>query len=142
MIKKLVFILLRLTAIPFFIREIIQTKRVTIILYHDIKPDKADRHFRILRSKYNIISLKQYVKARKLGKADQLPPKSLIITFDDGHKGNYNLRPILEKHDIPAVIFLCSGIVGTNRHYWWTHLMDNYVPKYMIKIPDSKKLEI
>jgi len=48
MIRKLLFILLRLTLIPFFIREVIQRKRTTILVYHDIKPEIADMHFEIL----------------------------------------------------------------------------------------------
>lgn len=142
MIRKLVFILLRPTLIPFFIREVIQRKRITILLYHDIKPEIADIHFKILKSKYSIISLKGYVKAKKLGKVDKLPPKSLIITFDDGHKSNYELETILEKYNIPAPIFLCSGIVGTKRHFWFRHGIGNNTCEYVKNISDKKRLEI
>jgi len=95
MVRKLVSILLRFTLIPFFIREFIQRKKVTIILYHDIKPDTASMHFKALKSKYNVISLKDYIKARKLGK--KLPPKSLIITFDDGIPVNISKIFLIKK---------------------------------------------
>lgn len=142
MIRKLVFILLRLTLIPFFIRELIQRKQVTIILYHDIKPDTADRHFRVLKSKYNIISLKDYVEAQKKGRIGRLPPKSLIVTFDDGHKSNHKLHPILKKYNIPSTIFLCSAIVGTNRHFWFRHGIGNNTCEYLKDIPDKERLDI
>jgi len=142
MIRKLVFILLRLTLIPFFIRELIQRKQVTIILYHDVKPDTADVHFRILKSKYSIISLRDYVEAKKKRKVDRLPPKSLIITFDDGYKSNYELKPILEKYNIFSTIFLCSAIVGTNRHFWFEHGVANNTCEYVKNISDEKRLQI
>ncbi len=142
MIRKLLFVLLRLTCIPLFIREVVQRRRVTIILYHDIEPDIASKHFKILKSKYNIISLKDYVEARKTGEVGKLPPKSLIISFDDGYKGNHSLKPLLEKHGIPVVIFLCSSIVGTKRHFWWEHNIGNYTTAYMSKIGTEKRLDI
>jgi len=142
MIRKLLFILLRLTLIPFFIREVIQRKRTTILVYHDIKPEIADMHFEILKSKYSIISLRDYVSAKKLGKVDRLPPKSLIITFDDGYKSNYKLKPILEKYNIPSTIFLCSAIVGTNRHFWFEHGIGNDTCEYVKNISHKKRLQI
>ncbi len=142
MIRKLLFILLRLTLIPFFIREVIQRKRTTILVYHDIKPEIADTHFEILKSKYSIISLRDYVNAKKLGKVDRLPPKSLIITFDDGYKSNYKLKPILEKYNILSTIFLCSAIVGTNRHFWFKHGIGNDTCEYVKNISDKKGLQI
>ncbi|MCD4807512.1 MAG: polysaccharide deacetylase family protein [Methanococcoides sp.] len=143
MLRKIPFILLRLTGIPFFIREVIQRKKVTIVNFHDISPDRADRHLRVLSSKYKIIPLQDYVRAKEAGTVDELPPKSLIITMDDGHKRNYELKPLLERYDIPATIFLCSGIVGTNRHFWWSHKTGNdYSREYLKKIPNKERLEI
>ena len=134
-------ILLSVTLIPLFIREFVQRKKVTIILYHNLKPEQADKHFKILKSKYNIISLKDYIKKRKLGK-DNLPSKSLIITFDDGYKSVYQLKSILKKYKIHVTIFLCSRIVGTNRHFWWDYDIDKNKREYLKNIPDKKRLEI
>jgi len=134
-------ILLSVTLIPLFIREFVQKKKVTIILYHNLKPEQADKHFKILKSKYNIISLKDYIKKRKLGK-DNLPSKSLIITFDDGYKSVYQLKSILKKYKIHVTIFLCSRIVGTNRHFWWDYDIDKNKREYLKNIPDKKRLEI
>lgn len=140
MIAKLLFILLRITLIPFFIREVIQRRRVTILLYHEIKPCTAETHFRILKSRYTIISLRDYIQAAKLGKADKLPPKSLIITIDDGHRSNYDLKPLLEKHKIPATIFLCSGIVGTKRRFWFRHDIGRNDIEYLKDISSEERL--
>ncbi len=142
MFRRLVSFLLRATLIPFLIREIIQKKRVTILYYHDIIPKRADEHFKTLKSKYDIISLKEYIEAKRTGKVNELPPKSLIITFDDGFKGNYELKPLLEKYGIPATIFLCSGIVGTNRHFWWKQNIDKKTRGFLKRVPNERRLEI
>src|SRR3990172_279971 len=110
-VKKVFLVLLRMSLVPYFFREILQRKKVTIILYHSIKPPLADLHFKVLREKYNIISLRDYVASRtSKNRGDRLPAKPLIVTFDDGHQSNYDLLPIFKRHNIPAVIFLCSGI--------------------------------
>lgn len=121
-----------MTLIPYLIRELIQRRKVTIVLFHELSPERADIDFNYLKRAYNIISLKNYLNARCSGKIWKLPPKSLIITFDDGHRSNYLLKSLIKKHNIPITTFLCSEIVGTNRQFW-----SNYD-----KIPDKEKLKI
>ena len=41
--------------------------------------------------------------------------------MDDGHKNNYKLLDTIKKYEIFVTIFLCSEIINTNRHFWWTH---------------------
>jgi poly-beta-1,6-N-acetyl-D-glucosamine N-deacetylase len=129
--REILFLLLRINLIPYFLRNFIQTKRTTILLYHDIDPKRAEMHFCILEKFYNIISLKEYIEARKSGQSDALPPRSLVITFDDGHKNNYLLKSVINKHKIPITIFLCSGIIGTSRQFWWNYR----------KVGDANKLK-
>lgn len=46
-----------------------------------------------------------------------------VITFDDGYEDSFtNALPILEKHDIPATVFVCTGNLGTSREFWWDEL--------------------
>lgn len=100
-------------------------------------------YLRTLIPKYNIISLQDYIKAKEAGTVDELPPKSLIITLDDGHKSNYELKPLLERYNVPATIFLCSGIVDTNRHFWWKQdTGKEYSREHLKRIPNKEKLEI
>ena len=140
-IEKIPFLLLRYCMVPTIIRETIQRHTVTFILYHDLSPEIADIHFSTLKKYYTIISFKEFLDSKKTGRLHQLPPKSLVITFDDGHRNNYSLIPVLEKHTIPVVIFLCAGIVGTNRHFWWQHggIRD---PRSLKSCPDSERLRI
>ena len=43
----------------------------------------------------------------------QLPDKAFLITIDDGFEDNYNNAfPILKRYQIPAVIYLATGLIG------------------------------
>ena len=119
MLKKLTFVLLRATLIHVLVREFIQRRRVTILLYHAPAPDVLDRHLHALSKSYTFITFREFLDASE--HKQKLPPKALILTLDDGHASNHALLPVLKKYDVRATIFLCSRIVGTNRHFWFKH---------------------
>jgi peptidoglycan/xylan/chitin deacetylase (PgdA/CDA1 family) len=114
-IAKIIFF----SGLPFLIRELIQRHYVTILVLHDPEAGSAGEIISWLNKKYNVIDLNDFLSACEQGSSKCLPPKSLIITFDDGHIGNHQLLPFLKKTKIPITIFLCSGIVNTNRHFWF-----------------------
>jgi peptidoglycan/xylan/chitin deacetylase (PgdA/CDA1 family) len=120
-VRAVVFAILRYSGVPYLLREVVQRGKVTIVVYHSPAVERAKEHFRVLGARYNVIALSDYVRARKENRIGHLPPKSLIITLDDGHQSNFALKPVLEETRLPITIFLCSGIVGTHRHYWWSH---------------------
>lgn len=130
----------RYSGLPIIFREIIQRKKVTILYFHEIHPETADKTFRYLLRKYNIISLNEFFN---LHREKRTPPKkALIITFDDGRISNYKLLPIIKKYNIPVTIFLCAGIINTNRHFWWTKQHPNYKGKTLKKLQNNEKLKI
>jgi len=46
----------------------------------------------------------------------QLPPHSVLITFDDGYRDNLeNALPVLRRHGYPAVVFVPIGFLGGGR---------------------------
>ena len=50
-----------------------------------------------------------------------LPQKAIAITFDDGYADNlYIAKPLLEKYEIPATVFICTGYLG--KEFWWDEL--------------------
>jgi len=141
------FALLRFSGLPLLIREIWQRRRVTIIVYHALEAARADLHFAALRRRYNVIALSDFLDARSSQTrssqtTDRIPPKALIITLDDGHRSNYELASVLKKHRIPVTIFLCSGIVGTQRHYWWFHTDDSVETQALKVRPDAERMEV
>ena len=139
-IRKIIFFILRVSFLPLLIRETLQRRTVTFVVYHDISPEIADIHFSVLKKHYTPISLTDFLESRKTGTLNALPPRSLVITFDDGHESNYSLKPIIEKNRIPVVIFLCAGIIGTKRHFWFRH--DTTYDIEALKVcPDEQRLK-
>lgn len=117
--RKGLYKLIRWSGLPLILRNTIQRKKVTILLFHDITIESAEKSFRYLKSHYNIISLDDLVKAIKKHEVHKLPSKSVVLTFDDGHKSNIDLLPLIKELQIPITIFLCSSIVGTSRGFWF-----------------------
>lgn len=136
--KRLVFKLVRYSGLPFLFREFVQKRRVTILLFHDIGPETAAMTFSFLSKRYNIISLDDFIRACRDKNERAIPDKALILTFDDGHIGNYRLKTLLEKTRIPVTIFLCAGIIDTNRHFWFTYKHPD-VPKSTLKRLSNKE---
>jgi peptidoglycan/xylan/chitin deacetylase (PgdA/CDA1 family) len=122
--KAAVFWLLRYTGAAFIARHTVQNRRVTILAYHDPDPGTFERHLALLKSLYSVIPLETFLTARAEGDLRGLPRRSLIITLDDGWAGNARLLPALKRHGVRPTVFLCTSIVGTKRHYWWTHAPD------------------
>lgn len=140
--NKNIFHLLKLSGIPWVFREFVNKRRVTILCFHSPLPEIAEKHYQLLKSKYNIIQLKDYIDILTGNSTSPLPTKALIITLDDGFKENYKLLPILKRYKIPLTIFACSSIVGTHRHYWWRHVPGEVDSSELELCPNSERLEM
>ncbi|MBN1820781.1 MAG: polysaccharide deacetylase family protein [Prolixibacteraceae bacterium] len=140
--RKIAFVLIRVSGIPFLFRNLIQKNKVTILLFHDISVQTADKTFRYLSKKYNFISLQYFLNAVKNTVDYPLPKKALIITFDDGFKQNYELKEIFKKYKIPVTIFICAWLVNTKRHFWFERNTSNYSLEELKKMSNSKRLKI
>jgi peptidoglycan/xylan/chitin deacetylase (PgdA/CDA1 family) len=104
--------------------------------HHDIyslsvKPGNFGEQLEVLRQYARPVTLEQIVRGLADGK---LPRKPVALTFDDGYADNlYTLRPMLERYDIPATVFVASGYLG--QQFWWDELERLLMePK---KLPDS-----
>ena len=133
------FFLLRLTEFARFWNR----SNTTILCYHGITeasgPDLEDRsrivvnrarflaHLRYLKQHYNVISLRDYLAARR--NREPLPAHSVILTFDDGLRNFLTLAvPILIDLDLPATLFLVTERVESRGQshmgLQWTPLDD------------------
>ncbi len=142
MANPVVFKILRFSGLPFLFRELVQRHRVTILLFHDISPETATRTFDYLSSNYHLLDLRTFVRACQTQdnasvSRQVLPPKSLIVTFDDGCIRNHELLPLLQARKIPVTIFLCAGIIGTKRHFWFKHKTALHRSFQLLKISDA-----
>ncbi len=140
--KKHIFKILRFSGFPFLFREFIQSSRVSILLFHEINKETAEKTFSYLSKRYNIIDLNDFLFAYNKKDKFKIPKKSLIITFDDGHVSNFEILPIVKKYNIPITIFLCSSIINTKRQFWFK-LTNNSISKSALKQKSNKeRLEI
>lgn len=109
-----------------------RTSSGLILMYHRITPSTRDpwklnvtpRHFEghleVLRRYWRPFPLQRALKALENGK---LPARTIVVTFDDGYRDNFvHAKPLLEKHDVPATLFLTSGYIESARGFWWDEM--------------------
>lgn len=137
----MLFRIIRYSGLPSLFRFYFQSRRLTVLTFHDILPETADKQFSYLKEKYKIIPLQLFIDALLNKTIDKLPKNSIVIVFDDGHRSNYEILPILKKHNIPITIFLNTGIVNTSRHYWFKFNQSKYCLENLKKIPTKEKLK-
>jgi peptidoglycan/xylan/chitin deacetylase (PgdA/CDA1 family) len=83
-----------------------------------VSPENFSEHLHELRKHAHPIRLSKLVQHLKDG---SLPDRSIAVTFDDGYADNlYTAKPLLEKYEIPATVFVCTGYTG--KEFWWDEL--------------------
>ncbi len=118
-------IFLAATLFFLFIFNLPEPEGFPILEYHTItnNPDPSSEIYNVTPAEfsaqldylqengYTTITLNDFIKARRYGKI--LPPKPIILTFDDGYADNYfEMLPILEAHGMTAVIFVITNELG------------------------------
>jgi peptidoglycan/xylan/chitin deacetylase (PgdA/CDA1 family) len=116
----------------------IMRRSLTVLNYHRIdNPERADfdtfrpnisaspsefaRQMDYVARNYNVISGTDLVSSIQSGKP--LPPKSALITFDDGYLDNYtNAYPVLKSRNLPAIIFLATDFIGESKPFYWDYV--------------------
>ncbi len=122
--------IIRYSGIAALFRYLFARNRISIVTYHDPKPGYFEKHLHYLSGKYNPISFSEYIQAIQSNTLDSLPRYALIVTIDDGWKGNYKLLPLVRQFQIRPTIFLTSHIIDTERHYWWTACSKSDVDRF------------
>jgi peptidoglycan/xylan/chitin deacetylase (PgdA/CDA1 family) len=85
-----------------------------------VQPNHFAEHLEVLRKEVVPLSLQGFVRAHQERK---LPHRAVAITFDDGYADNLsNAKPILERFEMPATLFVTSGYIGSKREFWWDEL--------------------
>ncbi|MDR7510641.1 MAG: polysaccharide deacetylase family protein [Armatimonadota bacterium] len=53
-----------------------------------------------------------------------LPPRAILVTFDDGYRDFLTAWPILKRFGVPALVFVPTAFPGTARRFWWDELYE------------------
>ncbi|WP_032120610.1 polysaccharide deacetylase family protein [Clostridium amazonitimonense] len=100
---------------------------IPILYYHSVEeskdnelrisPEKFRKQLKYLKdNNYITLTLEEayaYIKDNK-----SVPKNSVVITFDDGYKDNYdNAFPILKEFDYTATVFVISGLIDKDPNY-------------------------
>lgn len=109
---------------------------VPILLYHRFGPVVADSmtvttpvfesHLKYLgENGYTVIPLRQLVNYY-LGHGQPPPPRSVVVTADDGHKSVYtDMFPLIKKYHIPVTLFIYpSAISNASYAMTWDQLRE------------------
>ena len=124
-------------------------RRGLILMYHRVGEEGADpwglrvspahfaEHLDVLVRRTHPMALSRM--AASLG--GRLPRRAVAVTFDDGYADNLlRARPLLDRHDVPATVFLTTGYLGGAREFWWDAL--EQVLLHDRPLPDALDLTI
>jgi len=73
----------------------------------------------LVSSGFNTMTMRELeeVRAGKIG----LPPKPIVLTFDDGYRDFYtSVFPLLKKYHLKATAFIITGFVGQPAYMTWS----------------------
>jgi peptidoglycan/xylan/chitin deacetylase (PgdA/CDA1 family) len=86
-----------------------------------VTPESFSRHMDFLKRKFSPLSLAEFHQHMESG--TPFPDGACLVTFDDGWVDNYDYAlPILRERGIPAVVFVATDYIGSNRPFWQERL--------------------
>jgi peptidoglycan/xylan/chitin deacetylase (PgdA/CDA1 family) len=106
--------------------------RALILLYHRVSDLRSDpqllcvsrqhfgEHLEVLRKHgypMRLKALDQMLQRKNLGRC------GIVVTFDDGYADNlHHAKPLLERYDIPATVFVATGYIDSKSGFWKDNL--------------------
>ncbi len=136
--KEVLYALVRFCGLARVVHVLVGRRRVGILVYHHPRPEVLDRHLSYLRKVGNLIPLDTLVEGLERHDFSRIPPRSVVVTIDDGHRSNRELLDVLVKHRVVPTIFLCTEIVGTRRRFWWT-VLDPSKRQSLMRVPNAER---
>ena len=95
---------------------------VPVLLYHRTPADFGAQMQRLHDLGFETISLDEYVRFVR-GEAVALPPRPVLVTFDDGYRSALTLAdPVLARYGWKAAVYSPPGAVGLPGRLPWAQL--------------------
>ncbi len=100
-----------------------------VLMYHRIAAPASDlwrlsvtpahfaEHLEAIKERFRPVALQDLVAAIR---RQTVPRGSVAITFDDGNL--YEAKPLLERYEIPATVFVATSYIDSARDFWWDEL--------------------
>ncbi len=100
---------------------------IPILMYHHVNEHKGDivtispsdfeKQMAYIKDNFNTIHLNELLSY--LEKGERFPPRTCVITFDDGYYDNFAYAyPILKKYNLKATIFVTTSRIGEKRYIY------------------------
>ena len=133
-------------------RRSFTAKSLAILFYHSVSDRRAEQasyipqgittepnlfrqHMRLLRKEYNPITLND--ACNWLNEKQDIPPNSVIVTFDDGFEDNAVLAaPIMEDVGIYGTFYLTANCIEQQTLPWFCKI------RYLFQTGKKKEIEI
>lgn len=114
------------------------TGRAVVLMYHRVlpaelaaqsfshpgiivTPETFAKHMDFLKRKFRPLSLDDFRQHMESG--TPFPEGACLVTFDDGWVDNHDYAlPILQERGIPAVIFVATDYIDSDRPFWQEYL--------------------
>jgi len=133
----------------YFLRRLSESNSgegLLILNYHSVvPPDKVLRlgftdlsvtttlfqeQIQYIKQRFTFLSLSEVLNI--IRDQAEFPPKSCLLTFDDGWRDNYEyMFPIIRQENVPAVIFAASELCQSGDLYW-TNILWHLIFKRLI----------
>lgn len=138
--KKILYFILYYSGMAFLLIFILKNLKkqhcAAILFYHRFSfgaPDynclpfvdirEFEKQLRHVKRWYNVITMDML--SNKLYVKEDFQNPAIIITIDDGYRDNYTVAyPILRELEMPAMIYLTTGFINTNKVPWVDHLFE------------------
>jgi peptidoglycan/xylan/chitin deacetylase (PgdA/CDA1 family) len=105
---------------------------ISFLMYHqvgDFPPMNAHRasycRYDRFRAQMNFLRIFRYhvldmdTALTALQGKSEIPPRSVVLTFDDGCENFYEYAyPVLKKYGFPAIVYIVSGLVGKSAEWF------------------------
>ncbi len=85
-----------------------------------VSPEHFAEHLEVINKYFNPLSMNDLLGQLPCG---NVANRSIVVTFDDGYVDNLqHAKPLLERYDVPATIFLVTEAILEKRNFWWDEL--------------------
>ena len=77
-----------------------------------VKPERFEEEMKLLHDwGYTTITIDMLLKS--IAEGTELPPRPMLITFDDGHLNNYTTAfPIMQKYGFTGILYVVGNYIG------------------------------
>jgi peptidoglycan/xylan/chitin deacetylase (PgdA/CDA1 family) len=117
--------------------RLLSKNKVRILTYHrvcdlpetndimsslNVLPEMFERQMEFLaQNGFNVITLEEFIEHKD--KNFKPPPKTVLITFDDGYRDNYlNAFPVLQRYKFNATFFVVTDYIDNEIIFQWLKL--------------------